>query len=125
MKQVSLKLVTLITLLIVAGLSDLANAQKSKPQAPRDILGMKFMQHLIDRDYDAADKMVDMKAYGTKVAKGVFDEESQQRAFLSGFIPSIQKTPFTKKVFAASEAEQLSYVYLGKNSKNQPILRMD
>jgi len=66
-----------------------------------------------------------MKAYGTKVAKSVFDEESQQRAFLSGFIPSIQKTPFTKKVFAASEAEQLSYVYLGTNSKNQPILRMD
>jgi len=32
MKQASLKLVTLITLLIVAGLSDLANAQKSKPQ---------------------------------------------------------------------------------------------
>lgn len=125
MKQVSLKLVVLITLLIATGLAQMANAQKSKPQATRDKLGMKFMQHLVDKDYQAADKMVDMKAYGTKVAKGVFDEEPQQRAFLDGFMPSIQKTPFTKKVFAAAEAQPVSFVYLGTNVKDQPIIRMD
>lgn len=125
MKHASLKLIVLAILLIVTGLSEVASAQKSKPQAARDKLAVKFMQHLIEKDYKAADKMVDMKAYGTKVAKGVFDEESKQRSFLSGFVPSLQKTPFTKKVFAAAEAEQLSYVYLGTNTKDQPILRMD
>lgn len=125
MKHASLKLIVMVMLLIVTGLSELASAQKSKPQAARDKLGMKFMQHLIDKDYKAADNMVDMRAYGTKVAKGVFDEESKQRGFLSGFVPSLKKTPFTKKVFAAAEAEQVSYVYLGTSAKNQPILRMD
>ncbi len=125
MKQVSLKLVFLFSLLMSTGFSELVYAQKSKPQATGDKLAMEFMQHLVDRDYVSADKMVDMKAYGTKVAKGVFDEESQQRAFLSGFLPSIRKSPFTQKVFATSEAEELSYVYLGTNLKAQPIIRMD
>ncbi len=125
MKQISLKLVVFTTLLIATGLSELANAQKSKPQATRDKLGVKFMQHIVEKDFKAADKMVDMNAYGAKVAKGVFDEEPKQRAFLSGFIPSLQKTSFTEKVFAASETEQLSFAYLGTNGKRQPVLRMD
>jgi len=112
-------------LIVCSSLSGLANGQENKLQSARDKLGMTFMQYLVEKDYGSADKMVDMKAYGAKVAKGVFDEESEQRAFLRGFVPKLRKTPFTKTVFAAAEAEQLSYVYLGVNGKKQPILRMD